>query len=75
VKDEAPPRQLIERSSGAPVERQKAARLAGGRTCDLVTLDDDRLCAASRGEIGNCGADRPPPQMTMRLRALMEGSN
>jgi hypothetical protein len=39
---EATPRQSIERAAAAPVERQKAARLAGCRAGDLVTLDDNR---------------------------------
>ena len=55
---EAPPRQWIERAAAAPVERQKAARLAGGRAGDLVTLDDDRPRATSACEVGDRGADR-----------------
>jgi hypothetical protein len=42
-----PPRQSIERAAAAPVERQKAARLAGGRAGDFVALDDDGLRTAS----------------------------
>jgi len=41
----------------APVKRQKAARLAGCRAGDLVTLDYDRLCAASAYEVGDRGTD------------------
>ena len=55
---EATPRQLIQRAALAPVERQKPARLAGCRAGDLVTLDDDRPCAASAHEVGDRGADR-----------------
>ena len=55
---EAPPRQSIERAAAAPVERQKAARLAGGRAGDLVTLYDGRPRAASACEVGDRGADR-----------------
>src|SRR5262245_65930224 len=55
---EAPPRQWIERAAAAPVERQKAARLAGRRAGDGVTLDDGRPRAASACEVGNRGADR-----------------
>ena len=55
---EASPRQSIERAAAAPVQRQKAARLAGGRTGDGVTLDDGRLRAAAACEVGDRGADR-----------------
>ena len=55
---EATPRQSIERAAAAPVERQEAARFAGCRAGDLVTLDDDRPCAASAHEVGDRGADR-----------------
>jgi hypothetical protein len=54
----ATPRQSIERAAAAPVERQGAARLAGCRAGDLVTLDDDRPGAASAHEVGDRGADR-----------------
>jgi hypothetical protein len=46
VKRETTPRQLIQRATLAPVERQKTARLAGCSAADLVALDDDRPCAA-----------------------------
>src|SRR6516225_2647629 len=55
---EAAPRQPIEQAAAAPVERQEAARLTGGRAGDLVTLDDDRPCATPACEIGNRGTDR-----------------
>ena len=55
---EATPRQSIERAAAAPVERQEAARFAGCRAGDLVTLDDDRPRAASAYEVGDRGADR-----------------
>jgi hypothetical protein len=55
---EAPPRQSIERAAAAPVQRQKAARLARGRAGDGVTLDDGRPRAAPACEIRNRGADR-----------------
>jgi len=55
---EAPPRQWIERAAAAPVQRQKAARLAGGRTGDGVTLYDGRPRAAAACEVGDRGADR-----------------
>jgi hypothetical protein len=55
---EATPRQSIERAALAPVERQEAARLAGCRAGDLVTLDDNRQCAASAYEVGDRGTDR-----------------
>ena len=47
MKLEAPPRQSIERAAPAPVERQKATRLAGGRAGNLVTLNNRRPGAAS----------------------------
>jgi hypothetical protein len=53
-----PPRQFIERRAAAPVQRQKAARLAGGRAGDGVTLDDGRPRAAAACEVGDRGADR-----------------
>jgi hypothetical protein len=55
---EAAPRQWIERGAATPVERQEAAGLAGGRACDLVTLDDDRPRATPACEIGDRSADR-----------------
>src|SRR5260370_4091067 len=54
---ETPPRQSIERAAAAPVERQKAARLAGGRTGHGVTLYDGRPRAASACEVGDRSAD------------------
>ena len=59
VELEAPPRQFIERATAAPVERQEAARLAGGCAGDFVTLYHDGLRTASTGEIGDCDSDRP----------------
>ena len=47
VQREAPPRQGFERAAVAPVERQEAARLAGGGAGDARPLDDDRLRAAA----------------------------
>src|SRR5260221_7381345 len=55
---EAPPCQSIERTAAAPVEGQEAARLAGGRTGDGVTLYDGRPRASSACEVGDRGADR-----------------
>ena len=55
---DAPPRQTIERAAAAPVEREEAARFAGGCAGDLVTLDDDRQRAASACRAGDRGADR-----------------
>src|SRR5688572_27910708 len=54
---EAAPRQGIERAAGAPIERQKAARLAGSRASDLRSLDDGDFHAAPRQEIGGAGSD------------------
>jgi hypothetical protein len=64
---EATARQSIERAAAAPVERQKAARLARCSAGDLVTLDYDRLCAASAYKVGDRGTDRASA-ITMRLR-------
>jgi hypothetical protein len=55
---EAPARQTIERAAAAPVERQEAARFAGGCAGDRVTLDDDRQLAAAACKVGDRGADR-----------------
>ena len=55
---ETSPRQLIERVAATPVERQEAARLAGGRAGDGVTLEDGRLRAASACEVGDRRTDR-----------------
>jgi len=56
---EAPPCQLVERGAAAPVEREEAARFAGGGARHLVTFDDDRLRAAPACEIRHCRADCP----------------
>src|SRR6516225_927076 len=55
---EAPPCQSIKRAATAPVERQEATRLAGGRTGDGMTFYDGRPRAASAREVGDCGTDR-----------------
>src|SRR5262249_51218371 len=52
-----PPRQGVERAAAAPVERKEAARFAGSRTGDGVSLDHGRPRAASAREIGDRGAD------------------
>ena len=54
---EAAAGQGVERTAGAPVERQEAARLAGGRAGDPRALDDDDLDAAPGQEIGGAGSD------------------
>src|SRR5207244_10581580 len=53
---EAAPRQSIERAAAAPVERQKAARVARGRTGDGITLYDGCPRAASACEVADRGA-------------------
>ena len=55
---EASPRQLIDRSAAAPVERQEASRFSGGRASDLVTFYEDWPRAPSACEVGDRGADR-----------------
>jgi hypothetical protein len=73
METKATPRQSIERTTVAPVERQKAARLAGCRAGDPVTLDDDQSAKISRDGVefrGVVGAgtacspvhQRPPTQ-------------
>jgi len=54
---EAAARQSIERTTGAPVEGQKAARLAGSRASDPRSLDDDDIDAAPGQEIGGARSD------------------
>ena len=57
VKRKTSPRQRIERSAGAPVERQEAACLAGCRSRHLGPLHDCHVDAAVGEEIGGAGAD------------------
>ena len=54
---EAAAGQRAERRAVAPVERQKAARLARRRACDRDALDDGRMNPAAAQEIGDRGAD------------------
>ena len=58
VELEASPRQFIEGATAAPVERQEAARLAGGGAGDGVALDHRGLRAAPAEEVGDCDSDR-----------------
>ena len=55
---EAPPRQPVEWAAAAPVQRQKSARFARGRTGDCVTFDDDGLGATPTEEVGGRSANR-----------------
>jgi hypothetical protein len=57
VQREAAARQSIERSAGAPIEGQKAARLARRRASDSRSLDDDNIDAAPGQEIGDASSD------------------
>src|SRR4029434_8404161 len=50
-------RQRIERTAGAPVEGEKAARLAGSGASDLRSFDDDDIDAAAGEEIGGASSD------------------
>ena len=58
VEREAAPCQSVERRAAAPVERQKAARLARRRTGHGVALDHDGLCPAPAEEVGDGDTDR-----------------
>ena len=58
VELEAAARQSVEIAAAAPVQRQEGARLAGGRSADLVAFDHHRPRAARRGVVGDGGADR-----------------
>jgi hypothetical protein len=57
VEFEASPYQRIERSTSAPVERQKSACLAGCGSGHLRPFDDDDLNPAATEEIGGACAD------------------
>jgi hypothetical protein len=57
VKSKAPSRQRIERTAGAPVERQEAACLTGCRRGHLGPFHDDDVDPAATEEIGGAGAD------------------
>jgi hypothetical protein len=57
VQREAAARQRLERRAVAPVERQKAAGLAGCRAGDRSALDHHNIDAAARQEIGDRRAD------------------
>src|SRR5262249_55244385 len=57
VKREAPPGQLLERCSVAPVQRQKATRFAGRRASQPSPFDDDGPDSAATQEISDRGAD------------------
>ena len=55
---EAPARQLVQSAAAAPVVSDESTRLARGRARHRMTLDHDRLCAASCQEVGGGAADR-----------------
>jgi hypothetical protein len=57
MKVEASARQGIERRAGAPVKRQKSARLAGCCRGDLGPLDDDDVDPEATKEVGRAHAD------------------
>ena len=50
-------RQGVERGAGAPLTRQKSARLAGCCRGDLGPLDDDDVDPAATKEVGRARAD------------------
>src|SRR5262245_54938662 len=54
---EAAAGQGIEWTAGAPIEREKAAGLAGSRASNLRSFDDDDIDAAPREKIGGAGSD------------------
>ena len=57
VEREAAARQRLDRRAVAPVEREEAARLAGGRIGDAGALDHRALDAALAEEVGDRRAD------------------
>ena len=57
VQGEAAARQSIERTAGAPVEGQKAARLAGGCAGDIRPFNDSDIYAAAGQELRGAGSD------------------
>jgi hypothetical protein len=57
VKPEAPPRERIERAASAPVEGQKAARLARCRSGNLRPFHDGDIDPALTEEVGGAGPD------------------
>ena len=57
VQREAAPRQSIERTAGAPVERQKTTRLAGRCARHLRALNDSDIDAAPSEKIGGASSD------------------
>ena len=66
VQREAAARQRLERRAVAPVQRKKAARLAGGGTGDVRPLDDDGLVPH-----GGSGSRRWPPRSPRRRRSIL----
>src|SRR5215218_7395432 len=85
VKRKAAASETLERGAVAPVARQEAAGLARRGAGDPCPLDDDRLQAAPREEIGEAGSDdaaaadhhthAPLPSGAARGRAIASARN
>jgi hypothetical protein len=57
MQHEAAARQRIERTAGAPVEREKATRFTGSRASDPGTLDDGNVDTAPSQKIGGASSN------------------
>ena len=57
MQGEAAARQRIERTTGAPIERQKATRFAGSCASHLRSFNDGDIDAAPGQEIGDASSN------------------
>src|SRR5262245_56073367 len=57
VQGKATARKRIERTAGAPVERQESPRFTRSRASDLRSLDNDHLDAAASQEVGGASSN------------------
>jgi hypothetical protein len=57
MQGEAAARQRIERTTGAPIENQKATRFAGSCASDLRSFNDRDIDAAPSEEIGGTSSN------------------
>ena len=83
MQGEAAARQRIERTTGAPIESQKATRFAGSRASDLRSFNDSDIDAAPSQEIGGASSNHAaaanhdthlrPVELTIR-RGLFAGA-
>ena len=70
VQREAAARERLERRPVAPVERKKSARLAGGRTGDVRSLDDDGLRPTTAQEVRDRCPDDPATDRSTPSRII-----